>query len=88
MRFCGHPWIDVQTGVKYGNPADCQVEKSGSPPSILGVRMPGPDSHLFHTLPLGIFIVSGTNCEVSSSILNLDWALFLRACHPMRMVIL
>ena len=35
------PYIDVQTGVNYGNPADNQVEKSGHPPTILGVRMPG-----------------------------------------------
>ena len=35
------PQIDVQTGVKHGNPANSQVEKSGSPPAILGVRMPG-----------------------------------------------
>ena len=35
------PYIDEQTGVKHGNPADSQVEKSGHPPTILGVRMPG-----------------------------------------------
>ena len=35
------PQIDVQTGVKHGHPADSQVEKSGSPQAILGVRMPG-----------------------------------------------
>ena len=35
------PYIDVQTGVKHGNPADAPVEKSGHPPAILGVRMPG-----------------------------------------------
>ena len=35
------PYINVQTGVKHGNPADSQVEKSGHPPAILGVRMPG-----------------------------------------------
>ena len=35
------PHIDVQAGVKNGNPADSQVEKSGHPPAILGVRMPG-----------------------------------------------
>ena len=35
------PYIDVQTGVKHGNLADSQVEKSGHPPAILGVRMPG-----------------------------------------------
>ena len=35
------PYIDVQTGGKHGNPADNQVEKSGHPPAILGVRMPG-----------------------------------------------
>ena len=35
------PYVDVQTGVKHGNPADSQVEKSGHPPAILGVRMPG-----------------------------------------------
>ena len=29
------------TGVKHGNPADSQVEKSGHPPAILGVGMPG-----------------------------------------------
>ena len=34
------PYIDVQAGVKHGNPADNQVEKSGHPPAILGVRMP------------------------------------------------
>ena len=35
------PYIDVQTGVKHGNLADNPVEKSGHPPAILGVRMPG-----------------------------------------------
>ena len=34
------PHINVQTGVKHGNAADNQVEKSGHPPAILGVRMP------------------------------------------------
>ena len=44
------PYIDVQTGVKHGNPADSQVQKSGHPPAILGVRMPG--CHLFYTLAM------------------------------------
>ena len=35
------PYIDVQTGVKHGNLADNKVEKSGHPPAIWGVRMPG-----------------------------------------------
>ena len=35
------PYINVQTGVKHGNPADNQVDKSGHPPAILGVRIPG-----------------------------------------------
>ena len=34
-------WHILQTGVKYGNLADNQVEKSGHPAAILGVRMPG-----------------------------------------------
>ena len=34
-------YIDVQTGVKHGNPADSQVEKSRHPLAILGVGMPG-----------------------------------------------
>ena len=34
-------------GVKHGNLADAQVEKSGSPPAILGVRMPGLPPNLY-----------------------------------------
>ena len=34
-------------GVKHGNLADAQVEKSGSPPAILGVRMPGLPLNLY-----------------------------------------
>ena len=46
LVVCQYLWvsvpyiIDVQTGVKYGNLADNQVEKSGHPAAILGVRMP------------------------------------------------
>ena len=39
-------------GVKHGNLADAQVEKSGSPPAILGVRMPGLPLNLYTELDL------------------------------------
>ena len=39
--------IDVHTGVKHGNPVDNQVEKSGHPPAILEVRMPGWPLNLY-----------------------------------------
>ena len=44
------PYIEVQTDVKHGNPADSQVEKSGHPPAILGVRMPGCSLILYTAL--------------------------------------
>ena len=44
------PYIDVQRGVKHGNLADSQVEKSGHPASASNFGI--PDAHLFYALAL------------------------------------
>ena len=52
-------------GVKHGNQADAQVEKSGSLPSILGVRKPGlplilyTDCNAWYILPSAMVIRAG-----------------------------
>ena len=45
-------------GLKHGNVTDAQVEKSGSPPAILGVRMPGLPLNLYTENHLCRFLVN------------------------------
>ena len=68
-----------QTGVKHGNPADSQVEKSGSPPAIFGVRMPGfplvlytavKSQSLYPPLPPLMKKVSVCNCNSITSLIK------------------
>ena len=50
-------------GVKHGNLVDDQVEKSGSPPAILGVISPGLPLNYIHWL------------SVTTLFLNIAWGM-------------
>ena len=59
-------------GVKHGNPVDSQVENSGSPPAILGVRMPG--------LPLILYTAWGHFQMCGSNVLLMHLHVYNKHC--------